>query len=50
MQKILREAIRGLSAQGLRGADLKRALVVIEPLQDHPEMVEAAVKESQGGR
>lgn len=50
MQKILREAIKVLSAQGLRGADLKRALVALEPLQDHPEMVEAGVKESQGGR
>jgi hypothetical protein len=48
--KILREAIKVLTTQGLRGADLKRALVALEPLQDHPELVEAAVRESQEGR
>lgn len=50
IQRILKEAIKVLTTQGLRGADLKRALVALEPLQDHPEMVEAAVRDFQGAR
>jgi hypothetical protein len=45
LDEMLKEAIRVLSASGLQGADLKRALLALEPFQDHPEMVEAVVRE-----
>jgi hypothetical protein len=48
LQEMLKEAIRVLSASGLEGADLKRALIALEPFQDHPDMVEAAVRGTRG--
>ena len=48
LQEMLEEAIRVFSASGLEGADLKRALIALEPFQDHPEMVEAAVRGTRG--
>ena len=48
LREMLKEAIRVLTASGLRGADLKRALVALEPFQERPEMVEAAVRGARG--
>jgi hypothetical protein len=47
LRETLSEAIRVLSESGLRGADLKRALVALEPFQDRADLVEAAL---QGAR
>jgi hypothetical protein len=44
LREMLNEAIRVLSASGLQGADLKRALVALEPFHGRPELVEAAVR------
>ncbi|MFZ0699878.1 MAG: ATP-binding protein [Thermoplasmata archaeon] len=49
LRATVREAAKVLSGWGLRGADLKRALMVIEPFQDYPEVVEAAILEAPTG-
>ncbi len=50
LRAALSEAMGLLRDLGLRGADLKRALMAMEPFQHYPEVVEAAVLESRGGR
>jgi hypothetical protein len=44
LRELLEEAVRVLMGTGLRGADLMRALVALEPFRDHPELVAAAVE------
>lgn len=48
---MVKVAVKVLAASGLRGADLKRALVALEPLHDHPDLIEAAMMEfkKEGG-
>jgi hypothetical protein len=45
LRATVREAAAVLFGWGLRGADLKRALMAMEPFQDYPEVVEAAILE-----
>jgi len=45
LRATVREAAKVLFGWGLRGADLKRALMGMEPFQDYPEVVEAATIE-----
>ena len=47
LEAAVREAAAELSASGLQGADLKRALVAVEPFQHCPDIVDAVVRETR---
>lgn len=43
VEALVRESARVLAGKGLRGVDLRRALMLIEPFQHYPEVVETVV-------
>lgn len=47
LTSMIGEAVKVLAASGLRGADLKRAIVALEPFHDHSDLIEAAIMDSR---